>query len=181
LYPDFPYAKISPLPKRRTITLRREEIMRKPYIIVSILAISLISPMLGASSLHAGQGVLVGEALGAASAIALYNSLTIIGMTADMLGKKIYSDQQILALLTEQKGFMVLMADYMTRLVGQPPLSAAGEANLLSMGDAAKKMQATIDALTDYVKAPDKAKADDFLKKKQAAADVLKKLLGRNP
>ncbi len=154
--------------------------MRKPSIFIIILVIGLISPMLNVHSLDAGQGVLVGEALGAASGIALYNTLTMIGMAADILGKEIYPDQQILSLLAEQKRFMVLMADYMTRLVGQPPLSAAGEANLLSMADAAKKLQSTIDALTDYIRAPDKAKTDDFIKKKQAAAEVLKKLLGKN-
>ncbi len=124
------------------------------------------------------QDKLVGEALGASAGMALYNTLTLTSVAADMLGKNVYRDEQILILLQEQKKFMALIDSYMTRLAGQPTQSSVGDARLSGISTAAKQMSLMIDALAASVKAPSKAKADAYAAKRRTAAAALQMLLG---
>ncbi len=144
---------------------------------IVILAVSALLLTTGWSR-AAEQDKLVGEALGASAGAVLYNTLTLTGILSDLVGKNLYKDEQILALLDEQKKFMGLIHSYMTRLVALPPQNAPGDAHLSGIAASAKQMNDMIDALIAYIKAPDKAKADVYVAKRRATVENLKKLLG---
>lgn len=126
----------------------------------------------------AAQDNPVGEALTASVRVALYNTLTVVSLAADIHGKKLYTDEQILSLLLEQKKFMSLIGSSMRRLAGKPPHNSPGDAKLLETAAAAGELSVTIDALTAYIQAPSKPGLDAYLSKRQAAAVAVKKALG---
>ncbi|MCE9581988.1 MAG: hypothetical protein K8T20_05675 [Planctomycetes bacterium] len=118
------------------------------------------------------------RALGASTAVALYEMQMVLGLSADGFAKKVYTAEQMETLIGEQKGFVKNLDKELSALLKLDSVTEADKKSLKEMSDCLALMGATADALLAYVKDSSDKNADKFQEARKASHAALAELMG---
>lgn len=146
---------------------------------VLVLTIGVIAiTFAGISTARADNTIAFAEAYGAAAGSTLYNTQVILGMTADAIAKDVYTNDEAKAIINEQKAVLGLTDDYVAKLLKLVGLDKDDKASLSEISVVIAKINATADALTNYMDNPSDENVDKFQARRQASYAAIAKLLG---
>ena len=118
------------------------------------------------------------EAFGAAAGFALYNLQIVIGITADAYAKQVYTNEETLNIVNEQKILLETLDGYVPKLQQLSSISQGDQDSLVKISNCIGKLDDTADALAAYVNDPSGENADAFQAKREASYNTLSDLLG---
>jgi hypothetical protein len=154
--------------------------MKKQVVaIVLVFALSIFTvTYAGAASAQAEPQPDFSEAYGAAAGASLYNTQVILGMTADAIVAKVYKNDEVKEIITEQKNILGVLDNYAGKLLKEASLKKDDRESLKDISACIAKLNATADSLLGYMANSSDAAANDFQVKRKASYAAIAKLLG---
>jgi hypothetical protein len=152
------------------------EMKKYSALVVFCFCVGLLS--IGASLARADEKVEFNEAFGAAAGMALYDTQTVIEITADSIGKSVYSSEKTTKIIREQGAMLDVLNSYSKKLIQYPSTTDADKASLKSILSSIDKLYETLNALKAYIQSPSKSNADNFQTKRKTSYSEILKMLG---
>lgn len=118
------------------------------------------------------------EALGAATAVAMYNAQMVLGLSADAFAKKVYDEETMKTVVGEQKTLLTNLDKHLAGLRKLDSISAEDKKALKSLSDCLAKLQQTADALLEYVEEQSDVNAEDYQTKRKASYAAIAEVMG---